>query len=625
VGSGERVVAGWILERRLGSGGYGEVWQARRRHVDLVRALKLIPIVDDAAFESWRHEIGRLEALNHPNVVRFYDADLVSDGAYRDYAWIATELCDRSLADTLRAGQRHVLTEPETEQMLEGMLAALAAAHMGGMVHRDLKPANILWHTSGTWKLCDFGTARLVPADATHPQTQIIGTSPYMSPAAHRGQQNRAADLYALGVTVHEALLGERLHRRPQGITDSEFIKLVLDTPPQVSSNLPPRWQTAVRALIGDYGVFDAMQLLMWFGATRGERPPARGMPVGAAAAAGAAAALAPATAATVARSAPNGNGQQARPALPPPPGSPGGPIAKSQPQPPSPSPAQAPGGTSATEIRLPGQGQGPGPGGDAAQGKVIGKDGKSVSAMPAPPSSPARQVRIPAPAPPPPHPQTPRPSPPAQQPQAQPRPQPQQVAARPPAPPQQQSSGGHPGQGQQHPPPSYGGWNPPRPDQIAPLGRRLVAVLVDAFLVLAGVLILQYDRVQVPANSTVDNACENLADQYPSCVTLGNAVYGSSIKTLFISPYFLVAMLVLFVLLQGYTGVTVGKLFTGLKVVGPDGKAPGPRRALIRTLFLAVDAFPYAVPLMGPLVAVCNKRRHRVGDAVAETTVIIR
>jgi serine/threonine-protein kinase len=615
----------------LGSGGYGEVWQARRRHVDLVRALKLIPIVDDAAFESWRHEIGRLEALNHPNVVRFYDADLVSDGPYRDYAWIATELCDRSLADTLRAGQRHVLNEPETEQMLESMLAALAAAHAAGMVHRDLKPANILWHTSGTWKLCDFGTARLVPVDATHPQTQIIGTSPYMSPAAHRGQQNRGADLYALGVTVQEALLGERLHRRPPGITDSEYIKLVLDTPPQVSRQLPPRWQTAVRALIGEYGVFDAMQMLMWFGATRGERPPAQGAPTTLAPAS----AMAPASAATAARA--GGNGHQSRPVLPPPPGSPGGPIAESRPAPPLPAaralpapPSPGPGGTAATEIRLPGQAS-PGAGAGAGQPKVIGKDGKSVPAMPAAPSRPPGQVRIPAPQPAHPHPQTPRPAPPQQQQpqQAQPQPQPQMAAARPPAQPQpvqqqpQQPQGAQPSGGQQYPPPSYGGWSPA--GQPAPLGRRLVATVVDLFLVLAIVLAVQYDHVAVPANSTIDDACETLADQYPSCVRLGNAVYGSTAKSLFLSPYFIALVLALYVGLQGYTGVTVGKLFTGLRVVGPDGRPPGPRRAAIRTLALVIDGFPFLPWLVGPLVALCNKRRRRFGDIVADTTVVIR
>src|SRR5262245_18826018 len=98
-----RVVAGWILEERLGSGGLGEVWKARRLHVDLFRALKLMRVASETAFASWRHEISRLEELSHPNIVRFYDADIVSDqGPYDEFAWIATELCERSLADELR-------------------------------------------------------------------------------------------------------------------------------------------------------------------------------------------------------------------------------------------------------------------------------------------------------------------------------------------------------------------------------------------------------------------------------------------------------------------------------------------------------------------------------------------
>jgi serine/threonine protein kinase/uncharacterized RDD family membrane protein YckC len=276
VGDGERVVAGWILEERLGAGGYGEVWRARRRHVDLVRAVKLIPMVSDGAFESWRHEIARLEALNHPNVVRFYDADLVADGPYQGYAWISTELCERSLADTLRA-QGHALPLDEGDRLLQAILAALAAAHDAGMVHRDVKPANILRHQDGTWKLCDFGTARLVPTDATHPVTQVVGTSPYMSPAAIRGRQNRAADLYALGATMHEAVRAQRLHPRPEGMNDGQYVERVLRTPPVIASDLPPRWQTIVATLIGQHGELDAAQITLWLGETGGERPPSSG------------------------------------------------------------------------------------------------------------------------------------------------------------------------------------------------------------------------------------------------------------------------------------------------------------------------------------------------------------
>jgi serine/threonine-protein kinase len=260
-----RVVAGWILEERLGSGGFGEVWRARRRHVDLFRALKLMPVVDEDAFAAWRHEISRLEALSHPNIVRFYDADIVAeDGPYQDFAWIATELCDRSLADELDRRPDHRLTPPEAMGVLDAMLSALAAAHAQGCVHRDVKPANILLHGSGVWKLCDFGTARLIPDGETAPRTAVIGTFPYMSPAAHRGRQDQAADLYALGVTVHEALCGERLHPRPPGTTDSEYVKQILDTPPAISPRLDPRWRGYVTALIGQDGPHSAEQLLTW-------------------------------------------------------------------------------------------------------------------------------------------------------------------------------------------------------------------------------------------------------------------------------------------------------------------------------------------------------------------------
>ncbi|MGH9211231.1 MAG: serine/threonine-protein kinase [Acidimicrobiales bacterium] len=258
-----RVVAGWILEERLGSGGFGEVWRARRRHADHYRALKLVPVSSESAFVGWRHEIGRLEALSHPNIVRFYDADLVGDdGPYRDFAWIATELCERSLADELRHRDGRRLSSPECLHLVEAMLGALDAAHESGCVHRDVKPANILLHSSGIWKLCDFGTARLLPPGEAYPRTSVVGTFPYMSPAAHRGRQDQAADLYALGVTVHEALCDLRLHPRPERMTDSEYVKFILDTPPVIADDLDAGWRSLVAALIGGYGPISARDLL---------------------------------------------------------------------------------------------------------------------------------------------------------------------------------------------------------------------------------------------------------------------------------------------------------------------------------------------------------------------------
>jgi hypothetical protein len=96
-----------------------------------------------------------------------------------------------------------------------------------------------------------------------------------MSPAAHRGRQDQAADLYALGVTVHEALCGLRLHPRGDGMTDSEYVKFILDTPPAISPYLDLRWHTLVAALIGDYGPRSAADLLAQFRRTGGLAPQA--------------------------------------------------------------------------------------------------------------------------------------------------------------------------------------------------------------------------------------------------------------------------------------------------------------------------------------------------------------
>jgi len=73
---------------------------------------------------------------------------------------------------------------------------------------------------------------------------------------------------------VHEALSREWLHPRPQDMSTSEHIKLILDTPPRVSPRLSTQWQTVVGALIGAYGHHGAADLAEWFRHTGGSSPP---------------------------------------------------------------------------------------------------------------------------------------------------------------------------------------------------------------------------------------------------------------------------------------------------------------------------------------------------------------
>jgi serine/threonine protein kinase len=577
MGVTERVVAGWILEERLGTGGFGEVWRARKRHVDLERALKLAPIADERTFASWRHEIERLETLSHPNIVRFYDADMVSDnGPYQNYAWIATELCEHSLAEELHNGQGQGLDEHDCEQLVDQMLAALTAAHTDACVHRDLKPGNILRHRSGTWKLCDFGTARLIPQGELHPHTSVVGTSPYMSAAAHRGYQDQAADLYALGVTVHEALSGQRLHARPPGMTDSEYVKLILDTPPAISADLPDRWQNVIRALTAaDHAAPPTRELHDWFRKTRGHAPLAS---------------MAPTT-------------------------QPGGGVADGQ--------AETQAGEPSSPVDPTAVAEPPGDDGIVLLSQTAPWQDDTNLQRPTevqqptgfaqPEAQPAQQTQrifVPAPVP------EPAPSP------APSRPVPH---APPPPPP---------------PAPRRDEWQATDVVGRRAVAFCVDALAVWFFatliwmIIYGAMLMIAYDkpssaevgdsvgafcRAQVAAG----NDCREFRGDGDVYVRDEALLSSESIGTVTA----LVVILYIGVSRQGRRGTTPGKRLTGLRTVGPDGHPPGRGRALVRTGLLPVDLFVWPLMIFSARSEGNDQRtresRRRLGDRVADTWVL--
>jgi serine/threonine protein kinase len=145
----------YILERRIGAGGMGEVWAAHDPDLDRRVALKVLrPALagNDDARARLQREGRAMARLRHPNVITVFEA-VFSEGR----GAIAMELIDgKSLADWLA-------TKPRPNAIVDALLAAgrgLAAAHAAGMVHRDFKPHNVLVDRDGRIVVTDFGLAR---------------------------------------------------------------------------------------------------------------------------------------------------------------------------------------------------------------------------------------------------------------------------------------------------------------------------------------------------------------------------------------------------------------------------------------------------------------------------------
>src|SRR6188768_1834836 len=176
----------YTIERRLGSGGAGEVWRARDERIGRDVAIKLLlPHPGTGERSSTLHDEARAAGtLNHPNIVTVYDV-----GWHGGAPYFVTECLEgESLRARLGGG---ALPLDEALDIARQIARGLAAAHARGIVHGDLKPENVSVGSDGRVKILDFGLARLHDAvagrhaDAT--PAAVTGTIGYMAPERLRG------------------------------------------------------------------------------------------------------------------------------------------------------------------------------------------------------------------------------------------------------------------------------------------------------------------------------------------------------------------------------------------------------------------------------------------------------
>jgi predicted Ser/Thr protein kinase len=198
-------IAGYRVERRLGSGGMGAVYEATQLSLDRVVALKVLSptLSADAGFrERFRREAMLQAALEHPNIVPVYEAGESEAGLF-----MAMKLVDGADLKRLAAGGD--LAPERVLALLTQVAAALDAAHASGLVHRDVKPQNILVDGERAY-LAEFGLTKGAGDRGTTLTGQYLGSLDYTPPEQIRGEPvGPAGDLYALTAVLYEALTGE--------------------------------------------------------------------------------------------------------------------------------------------------------------------------------------------------------------------------------------------------------------------------------------------------------------------------------------------------------------------------------------------------------------------------------
>jgi serine/threonine protein kinase len=228
------------LQRRLGVGGMGEVYEAKHTEIPRRFAVKLLRAEyarDPEMRARFRQEAQTAAGLSSDHIVEVSDFGYAEDGS----PYLVMELLDGvDLRKVLASLGR--LSVEQAVAVAKQTCAGAAAAHALGVIHRDLKPENLFLARRGertTLKVLDFGIAKLRNQSMGTGGGRLLGTPAYMPPEQVRNQANldQRADVYALGAILYEALTGSIPH---PGAAQHEIVSHVLFEQPAPVCALNP-------------------------------------------------------------------------------------------------------------------------------------------------------------------------------------------------------------------------------------------------------------------------------------------------------------------------------------------------------------------------------------------------
>ncbi|UCC31140.1 MAG: protein kinase, partial [Phycisphaerales bacterium] len=247
-----RRIGHYHIERVIGSGGMGTVYEATQEKPRRTVALKLMKhgIASRSALRRFEYESQILGRLRHPGIAQVYEA-----GTHREdgdtVPYFAMEYIHTAKPITAYARDKKLGTRKRLELFLQ-VCGAVHHGHQKGIIHRDLKPSNLLVDAHGQVKIIDFGVAKSTDSDmaVTTLQTdvgQLVGTLQYMSPEQCEADPHNIdtrSDVYALGAVFYELLCD----RRPYDVTR----KAMHEATRIIREEQPTKLSTLNKTLRGD-------------------------------------------------------------------------------------------------------------------------------------------------------------------------------------------------------------------------------------------------------------------------------------------------------------------------------------------------------------------------------------